>query len=95
MPERYSLLLKPAVASDLEAVPVRLRRRLVASIRKLAKAPFPEGAEKLAEGGKYRLREGNCRLVYSVDEGAATVWVVKVGQRRAPVEAAVRVRSAQ
>jgi mRNA interferase RelE/StbE len=50
-------------------------------------APFPDterpaGAEKLNGDEKYRFRQGNYRILYTVEELIITVTIVKVGQRR-------------
>jgi len=49
----------------------------------LAKAPRPPGSQKLAGGSeRYRLRQGAYRILYSVDDEARVVEVVKIGHRR-------------
>ena len=43
---------------------------------------LPHGCEKLSGLEQYRVRQGDYRVVYSVDDEASTVLVVKVGHRR-------------
>ena len=78
----YKLLIKPSAAKELEALPPKDRRRIVAKVRKLASEPRPAGAEKLSGQQKYRFRQGNYRVLYSVDDAESTVVVVKIGHRR-------------
>lgn len=78
----YRLLVKPSVVKELEALPTKDRRRVVGKIRKLASEPRPESAEKLSGQEKYRLRQGNYRVLYSVDDTELTLVVVKIGHRR-------------
>jgi mRNA interferase RelE/StbE len=80
----YRLLLKASAAKELDAVePKRLRQRLVAAIAGLADNPRPAGCEKLAgREDAYRIRQGDYRTVYAIDDGARVVRVVKVGHRR-------------
>jgi mRNA interferase RelE/StbE len=78
----YRLQIKPSAAKELEALPRKDRKRLVARIQQLALDPRPHGAEKLSGEEKYRLRQGNCRVLYSVDDAEPTVLVVKIGHRR-------------
>ena len=78
----YSLRIKPSAAKELEAVPLRDRKRLIAKIRRLAQKPRPSGCEKLSGEEKYRLRQGDYRILYSVDDADSTVVVVKLGHRR-------------
>ncbi|HUG81664.1 MAG TPA: hypothetical protein VML01_08370, partial [Bryobacterales bacterium] len=61
----YRLLVKPSAVKELEALPAKDRRRVAGKIRKLASEPRPAGAEKLSGQDKYRLRQGNYRVLYS------------------------------
>ena len=78
----YRLQIKPTAVEELEALPPKDARRVVAKIRKLASEPRPAGAEKLSGQDKYRVRQGNYRVLYSVDDAESTVVVVKIGHRR-------------
>ena len=62
---------------ELEGVPQKARRRLIALIRKLAVDPVPEGAERLSGADKYRLRHEDFRLVYWVDSEGMRVVVAR------------------
>jgi mRNA interferase RelE/StbE len=81
---RYRLSIKRSAARELEAVAQKAdRQRLVARIEALAGDPRPPGCEKLAgHSDRYRVRQGNYRVVYSVDDAQRVVLVVKVGHRR-------------
>ena len=78
----YRLLIKPSAAKELEALPRKERRRLVARIGQLALDPRPPGSEKLSGEEKYRVRQGNYRIVYSIDDADSCVVVVRIGHRR-------------
>jgi mRNA interferase RelE/StbE len=78
----YSLFLKRSAAKDLEAVAAKDRRRIVERIQALATEPRPPGVEKLSGAEKYRVRQGDYRILYTIDDGANTVVVVKIGHRR-------------
>lgn len=78
----YKLLIKPSAARELEALPLKDARRVVAKIRKLASEPCPADAEKLSGQEKYRVRQGNYRVLYSVEDAELTVVVVRIGHRR-------------
>jgi mRNA interferase RelE/StbE len=80
----YSLFIKPSAGKELEAVGSRTDRiRIIARIRELAGQPRPHGAEKLAGyADRYRVRQGNYRIVYSIDDKAEQVTVFKIGHRR-------------
>ena len=78
----YSVFIKPSAAKELEAVPLRDRRRLVGRIRRLAADPRPPGCEKLTGAERYRIRQGPWRVLYAIADALVTVVVVKVGHRR-------------
>lgn len=79
----YSVLIKPSAAKELERLPDKLRRQLVKRIRSLAHQPRPVGCEKLTGEELYRIRQGDYRAVYSIEDAALTVLVIRVGHRRA------------
>ena len=78
----YRLLIKPSAARELEAVPPKDRRRIATRIQRLAAEPRPVGAEKLSGQEKYRLRQGDYRILFSLDDADLTVVIVKIGHRR-------------
>ena len=77
----YRLLIKQSAAKELEAVPEKDRQRIVERIQGLADEPRPLGCQKLSGEDKYRLRQGNYRVVYLIEDGAQAVVVFKVGHR--------------
>jgi mRNA interferase RelE/StbE len=78
----YSVFIKRTAAKELEAVPLRDRRRLVVRIEALATDPRPMGVQKLSGEEKYRLRQGNYRVLYEIVDEDLVVTVVRIGHRR-------------
>ena len=80
---KYKILIKASAAKEIERFPTRKdRRRVVEKIRKLADDPRPEGCEKLSGQDRYRVRQGNYRIIYSIADDRLVVHVVKVGDRK-------------
>jgi mRNA interferase RelE/StbE len=81
---QYSLFIKPSAGKELEAVGSKPdRSRIIVRIRDLAEKPCPHGAEKLAGyDDRYRVLQGNCRIVYLIDDKANLVTVFKIGHRK-------------
>ena len=77
-----SIFLKESVRKDLADVPAKELKRLIERIGALADNPRTKGCEKLSGQERYRIRQGNYRIIYSVQDIELTVWVVKVGHRR-------------
>ncbi len=78
----YSVVLTRSAAKELEDVPRKDRRRLVARIAALADEPRPVGAEKLSGAERYRVRQGDYRILYEIEDAVLVVTVVRVGHRR-------------
>jgi mRNA interferase RelE/StbE len=80
----YRLLLKTSAAKEIAAVDAKSdRRRIVARIGGLAADPRPHGAEKLAGyDDRYRVRQGQYRIVYLIDDSSRQVTIFKVGHRK-------------
>ena len=79
---RYNLRIKPSAVREIEAIPLkRVRQRIVQRIRSLADDPRPAGCEKLSGKERYRVRQGQYRIVYSIDDRELVIYVVKAGHR--------------
>ena len=78
----YRLQIKRSAVKELAAVRLRDRRRIARRIQTLATDPRPPGCEKLSGQEKYRVRQGDYRILYAVDDDELTVVVVKIGHRR-------------
>lgn len=78
----YKLKIKPSAAKELEALPPKELRRIVTRIRKLATDPRPSGSEKLSGHQLYRVRQGNYRILYAIEDADLSLVVIKIGHRR-------------
>jgi mRNA interferase RelE/StbE len=81
---KYRLLLKASAAKEIERVGSKSdRQRIVERIGRLAEDPRLKGSEKLADyDDRYRVRQGDYRIVYLIDDKAMAVAIYKVGHRR-------------
>jgi mRNA interferase RelE/StbE len=80
--ESYKVFLRKSAADELGRIPKKDLSRIVERIRALERDPRPGGCEKLSALERYRVRQGNYRIVYAIDDAERTVDVVKVGHRR-------------
>ena len=78
----YRLFIKPSAAKEIESLPKPDRKKVVARIQSLTKGPRPHGCEKLSEHEHYRIRQGNYRILYSIEDERLIIVVVKVGHRK-------------
>lgn len=80
---KYKVLIKPSAVKELESISRKAdRRRIVERISALANNPRPPGSQKLSGNDRYRLRQGPYRIIYSIEDNALVVYVVKVGHRK-------------
>jgi len=81
--ESYRVLLKKTVYKDLRNINPMYVQRIIDRIRELSANPFPRDSEKLAGSENfYRLRVGDYRIVYQVDNKNKTVIVYYVRHRK-------------
>jgi mRNA interferase RelE/StbE len=73
--------LAPAAQRQLRKVPPDATARARAPILALARDPRPPGSAALTGSPFWRLRVGDLRVVYSIDDGARTVVVLRVVRR--------------
>lgn len=80
--EPYRVIVRQSVSKDLKKIPKKDVKRILAAIRTLAETPRPPQSKKLSGQERYRLRQGNYRILYSIKDERLVVCVVKVGNRR-------------
>jgi mRNA interferase RelE/StbE len=80
----YKILIKKSAAKELEAIAGKKdRERISQRILALADNPRPVGVEKLSgTSEKYRLRQGNFRILYEIQDDAFVVYIVQIGDRK-------------
>ena len=79
----YALLIKRSAERDLRRLPRTLLERISERILALREDPRPHGVRKLVgalEG--WRIRVGDYRILYQIDDDAQTVTIVRVKHRR-------------
>ena len=78
----YRIELRPAAMRALAHVNPHQRARLHGAILLLAEDPRPPASRKLSNRDGYRVRVGDYRILYTIDDGVLLVVVVTVGHRR-------------
>jgi len=78
----YSLILNKQVRKkDLLKVPIKTRRRIVDVIEKLPVNPRPPGVQRLTNREEYKLRSGNYRILYVIDDTKKMIEVRAIRHR--------------
>jgi len=79
----YRVALAPAAARQLRKCDPQVRRRLQAAIDLLAEEPRPPAATRLVGGsGEWRVRTGDWRIIYEINDDELLVLVLQAGHRR-------------
>jgi mRNA interferase RelE/StbE len=78
----YRLIFKPGFHKSVKRIPEKDRTKIIQCIDDLAFKPRPRGCEQLSGQTKYRMRQGDYRILYIIDDTEHTVRIIKVGHRR-------------
>ena len=78
----YEIFFRESVWKELKKVPKSDLKKILSRIEQLGNDPRPMGCEKITGHELYRLRPGNYRIIYSIQDSELTVWVIKVGHRK-------------
>jgi len=79
----YTVLLAPPAERQLKSFAPAVQKRLVKRLKTLRDNPRPHGVKKLVgEDNLYRIREGDYRIIYTIEDKKLIVLVVKIGDRK-------------
>lgn len=80
---RYAITFKPSAGRAFDRLPADAKKRVAAVIDDLASDPRPRGVSKLAgETDLFRIRAGDYRVIYQIQDRELLVLVVRIGHRR-------------
>ncbi len=78
----FQVELRPAAVRQLKKINKTDRLRLLGAIALLGKDPRPPSSRQLRGRPGWRVRVGDYRIFYTIDDGKVLVVVVAVGHRR-------------
>ena len=78
----YKVILKSSAEKSLHALPKKIQARIVGAIDLLSENPFPPASAKLKGRDGYRIRTGDYRILYTVENEILTIAIVAIGHRR-------------
>lgn len=83
MAQTYRIKIEDRALKEISTLSVKLQARVMEAIGTLAHTPRPVGVQKLksVENG-YRIRVGDYRVLYYIEDRIVTVTVFRVGNRR-------------
>lgn len=78
----YKIVLVKSAAKELGNLPVKTHEKIILSLRQIEENPRPFGAEKLTGYDAYKLRTGNYRIIYEIDDSRQEVKILMVEDRK-------------
>jgi len=78
----YKIELRRRAQRALDRLPKSDFQAVVEAMRELAQTPRPRGVEKVKITGLWRIRQGDYRIIYGIDEKQRLITVVRIGHRR-------------
>jgi mRNA interferase RelE/StbE len=80
----HEILIKASAEKDIRRLPRDVRERVVSAILALREEPRPPGVRKLKGRGEegWRIRVGDYRVVYRIDDSLRQVAIYRVRHRR-------------
>ncbi|GAB3783277.1 type II toxin-antitoxin system RelE/ParE family toxin [Spirosoma horti] len=82
-PKKYTVQFDEAALRDIKKLPHKAKAQIIETAEGLSETPRPEGVEFLTKfKGFYRVRSGNYRLVYAIQDDNTLVIIAAVGDRK-------------
>lgn len=77
----YRLEVSHAAHRQVRKLPAKTQERINQAIARLAEEPRPSGTKKLTEREGYRIRAGDYRILYQIDDNSKVVIIYRVMAR--------------
>jgi mRNA interferase RelE/StbE len=76
------LLVLPAAQKDLDKLEAPVFARILKKIRSLSEDARPPGCLKLTEEDGYRIRTGDYRILYRIDDALKRIYIYRIKHRK-------------
>lgn len=80
--QTYKTSLSIAARKELDRLDHSLQSRIVKKLKALESNPRPHGAIKMTGISSWRIRVGDYRIIYDIEDQQLIVIVIKIGHRR-------------
>lgn len=78
----YGIFILKAAEKEMDGFPAQISQQISSKILSLEHNPRPAGTKKLIHREEYRIRSGDYRILYTIDDYKKIVTIVSVGHRR-------------
>ena len=78
----YKIIVKPSAQKDLDKLPDKELKRIASRLGQLRINPRPIGVQKLSDEEGYRLRSGNYRILFIINDKIKNIFIFRIKHRK-------------
>lgn len=78
----YKINIKPSALKDLDSLPDKEVKKISIRLMQLKDEPRPIGVQKLSAQEGYRIRSGNYRILFEINDESETVFIYRIKHRK-------------
>ena len=78
----YSLLILRRAQKELSVLPENVYKKVKQAILKLSMSPRPHGCKKLKGRDGWRIRVGDYRVIYEINDKDKSIIILHIGHRK-------------
>jgi mRNA interferase RelE/StbE len=79
---KYKIEIKRSASKELNSLPNKEIKKIINSINQLIENPRPINSKKLSASERYRLRVGDYRILYEIEDLILIVYIIKIAHRK-------------
>lgn len=79
---KYSISILPSAQKEIANLPKPSQKRIIAAISSLSENPRPHNCKKLVGSDSWRVRVGEYRIVYFIEDNVLSIEIVRVAHRK-------------
>jgi mRNA interferase RelE/StbE len=79
---KYKIEIKRSASKELNSLPNKEIKKIINSINQLIENPRPINSKKLSASERYRLRVGDYRILYEIEDLILIVHIIKIAHRK-------------
>ena len=78
----YRIIIKPSAQKDLDRLPDKELKRVLERFEQLKNNPRPIGVQKLSDDEGYRVRIGNYRILFIINDKIKNIFIYRIKHRK-------------
>jgi len=79
---KYKVEFKKSAIKELNSLPNKEIKKIINAINQLIDNPRPINSKKLSASERYRLRVGDYRILYEIEDQILIVYIIKIAHRK-------------